>query len=187
MEICERSGDRGIASGYELRVLKWPGFNMNSIKFLAPRDSVLSRREELISQLKTMLPRGSLVHELRELVPFETDAFISYKQMPLAVVLPENTAQVAATMSFCYRNSIPVVPRGAGTSLCGGAIPQPDAIVVGLSKMNVVLDVDYENRAAVVQAGVTNLRISEHVGADGFFYAPDPSSQLACTIGGTLA
>ncbi|WP_134103207.1 FAD-linked oxidase C-terminal domain-containing protein [Neorhizobium sp. R1-B] len=159
---------------------------MNSIKFLPPRDSVLSRREEIISQLKAMLPRGSLVHEPRELVPFETDAFVSYKQMPLAVVLPENTAQVAAIMSFCYRNSIPVVPRGAGTSLCGGAIPQPDAIVVGLSKMNVVLDVDYENRAAVVQAGVTNLRISEHVGADGFFYAPDPSSQLACTIGGNI-
>ncbi len=159
---------------------------MNSIQFLPPRESVLNKRETIINDLGRLVPPNCLIHEQRELVPFETDAFVSYRQMPLAVVLPENTEQVAAIMSYCYQNSVPVVPRGAGTSLCGGAIPQLDAIIIGLSKMNVVLDVDYPNRAAVVQAGVTNLRISEHVGPDGFFYAPDPSSQLACTIGGNI-
>ncbi|MGG7582109.1 FAD-linked oxidase C-terminal domain-containing protein [Rhizobium sp. Nf11,1] len=159
---------------------------MDSIKFLPARDAVLNGRDAIISELRSLVPSGSLVHEMRELVPFETDAFVSYKQLPLAVVLPEDTAQVAAVLKFCHRNSIPVVPRGAGTSLCGGAIPQRDAVVICLSKMNAIIDVDYANRAAVVQAGVTNLGISERVGSDGFFYAPDPSSQLACTIGGNI-
>lgn len=154
------------------------GKDMNSIQFLPPRESVLNKRETIINDLGRLVPPNCLIHEQRELVPFETDAFVSYRQMPLAAVLPENTEQVAAIMSYCYQNSVPVVPRGAGTSLCGGAIPQLDAIIIGLSKINVVLDVDYPNRAAVVQAGVTNLRISEHVGPDGFFYAPTRARSL---------
>ena len=119
-------------------------------------------------------------------MPFETDAFVSYRPLPLAVALPETTAQVAAVLKYCHRYGIPVVPRGAGTSLSGGAIPQEDAVVLGLSKMSRILEVDYANRCAVVQAGVTNLSISDAVSADGYFYAPDPSSQLACTIGGNI-
>ena len=119
-------------------------------------------------------------------MPFDTDAFVSYRRMPLAVVLPETTAQVAAVLKYCNDNAISVVPRGAGTSLSGGAIPQEDAIVIGVSKMSRILEVDYANRAARVQAGVTNISISQAVDADGFFYAPDPSSQLACTIGGNI-
>jgi glycolate oxidase len=157
-----------------------------AIQFLSPKREILSRRAVIIDELEALLPPGSLIHEPRELVPFETDAFISYRRMPLAVVLPKTTDQVAAVMAYCHRNQIPVVPRGAGTSLSGGAIPQEDAIVLGLSRMTRILEIDYPDRCATVQAGVTNLSISEAVAADGFFYAPDPSSQLACTIGGNI-
>lgn len=159
---------------------------MDQIGFLEPRQAVLSRRREIVADLLDLLPRGCLVHEPRELVPFETDAFVSYRRVPLAVALPETTQQVAAVMKYCHRYGVPVVPRGAGTSLSGGAIPQEDAVVIGLSKMSRILEVDFANRAAVVQAGVTNLAISDAVSADGYFYAPDPSSQLACTIGGNI-
>ncbi|MGX5721282.1 FAD-linked oxidase C-terminal domain-containing protein [Shinella zoogloeoides] len=159
---------------------------MDQIGFLEPRPAVLSRRREIVADLLDLLPEGCLVHEPRELVPFETDAFVSYRRLPLAVALPETTQQVAAVLKYCHRYGVPVVPRGAGTSLAGGAIPQEDAVVVGLSKMAQILEVDYANRTATVQAGVTNLSISDAVSADGYFYAPDPSSQLACTIGGNI-
>ncbi|TNM66002.1 FAD-binding oxidoreductase [Aliirhizobium smilacinae] len=157
-----------------------------AIQFLLPRPEVLARRSIIIDDLCGLLPADCVIHEARELVPFETDAFVSYRRMPLAVVLPRTTSQVAAVMKYCHRNSIPVVPRGAGTSLSGGAIPQEDAVVLGLSRMARIIEIDYANRTATVQAGVTNLSISEAVGIDGFFYAPDPSSQLACTIGGNI-
>jgi glycolate oxidase len=157
-----------------------------AISFLPPRAEVLARRKEIVADLIDLLPPECLIHEARELVPFETDAFVSYRRVPLAVALPRSTTEVAAVMKYCHKYGIPVVPRGAGTSLSGGAIPQEDAVVLGLSKMNRILEIDFANRAAIVQAGVTNLSISESVSADGFFYAPDPSSQLACTIGGNI-
>ena len=157
-----------------------------TIGFLRPRQAVLDRRREIIADLADLLPEGCLISDERGLKPFETDAFLAYRRLPLAAVLPETTEQFAAVLKYCSRYGIPVVPRGAGTSLSGGAIPQEDAIVVGLSKMSRILDVDLFNRTATVEAGVTNLNISEAVGADGFFYAPDPSSQLACTIGGNI-
>ncbi len=157
-----------------------------SIQFLQPRAAVLSARDRIVSDLADLLPPDCLVHEPRELMPFETDAFVSYRRMPLAVALPKTTAQVAAVLKYCHRYGIPVVPRGAGTSLSGGAIPQEDAVVIGLSKMSSILELDFFNRTATVQAGVTNLSISEAAGPQGFFYAPDPSSQLACTIGGNI-
>lgn len=157
-----------------------------AIPFLAPRAEVLARRPQIVADLVDLLAPEGLIHEPRELVPFETDAFIAYRRVPLAVALPRSTAEVAAVMKYCHRYAIPVVPRGAGTSLSGGAIPQEDAVVLGLSKMNRILDIDLANRTMAVQAGVTNLSISDTVSADGFFYAPDPSSQLACTIGGNI-
>jgi glycolate oxidase len=157
-----------------------------AIKFLEPRSNVIARRSAIIADLVDLLPHECVVHEARELVPFETDAFVSYRRLPLAVVLPKTTEQVAAVMKYCNRYGIPVVARGAGTSLSGGAIPQEDAVVVGLSKMTRILEVDPANRTATVQAGVTNLSISDAVSPEGFFYAPDPSSQLACTIGGNI-
>ncbi|MDE2006146.1 MAG: FAD-binding protein, partial [Rhodospirillales bacterium] len=121
-----------------------------------------------------------------ELKPYETDGLSAYRQPPLAVVLPETTEQVAAVMRFLHGNGVRVVPRGAGTSLSGGALPLADAVVVGLMRMNRILEIDYDDRFAVVQAGVTNLGITGAVAPRGFFYAPDPSSQLACMIGGNV-
>lgn len=158
----------------------------DTIEFLPPKREVLSRRAQIVEALASLLPRERLVFEPFELVPFETDGFLAYRRRPLAVALPETTAQVAAVLKYCHDNGIPVVPRGAGTSLSGGAIPQEDAVVIGLSAMTKILELDYHNRTARVQAGVTNLSISDAVGAEGFFYAPDPSSQLACTIGGNI-
>jgi glycolate oxidase len=157
-----------------------------SLAFLPPDQKVLSRRDIIVGDLRDLLGAEGIVSDARELVPFETDGFIAVRRLPLAVALPRTTAEVAAVLKYCARYDIPVVPRGAGTSLSGGAIPQEDAVVIALTRMNRILDLDFPNRTATVQAGVTNLAISDAVSADGFFYAPDPSSQLACTIGGNI-
>lgn len=159
---------------------------MNEIAFLEPDPGIIARRGEIVDGLAALVTDECLIADARELVPFETDAFTAYRRVPLAVVLPDTTDEVAAVLKFCAERGVPVVPRGAGTSLAGGAIPQEDAVVIGVSRMNRILDVDHANRTATVQAGVTNLSISDHVAADGFFYAPDPSSQLACTIAGNI-
>jgi glycolate oxidase len=157
-----------------------------TLAFIKPDPAILARRATIVADLEDLIGKDGIVSDAFELVPFETDGFIACRNLPLAVALPRSTAEVAAVLKYCARYKIPVVPRGAGTSLSGGAIPQQDAVVVALTRMNRILDVDYANRAAVVQAGVTNLSISDAVSADGFFYAPDPSSQLACTIGGNI-
>ena len=159
---------------------------MSDIAFPEPDRSILVRRAEIADELSWLVPTDCLVTSERELAPFETDGFTAYRRVPLAVVLPETTAQLSKVMRYLAHEKIPVVPRGAGTSLSGGAIPQEDAVVVGVSKMNRILEIDLRNRFAHVQAGVTNLAISEAVDGAGFFYAPDPSSQLACTIGGNI-
>jgi glycolate oxidase len=147
----------------------------------------MARRDALIKGLSLLLGPEQLVTSEDERRAYETDAFTAYRRVPLAVVLPKTTEEVSSILAFCHQNGVPVVPRGAGTSLCGGAIPQEDAVVIGLSKLSRILEIDYPNRLAKVQAGVTNLAITNAVSAEGFFYAPDPSSQLACTIGGNIA
>lgn len=157
-----------------------------TLAFLPPDQTILDRRSTIVADLVDLLGSDAIVSAENELVPFETDGFIAVRNLPLAVALPKTTAEVAALLKYCARYSIPVVPRGAGTSLSGGAIPQPDAIVIALTRMNRIVEIDFANRVARVQAGVTNLSISDAVAAEGFFYAPDPSSQLACTIGGNI-
>ena len=157
-----------------------------TIPFPVPDQAILARRDEIIAGLAKCVAPDALITSEDERRPFETDALTAYRRIPLAVVLPSTTAEVSAVLRFCAQNGVKVVPRGAGTSLAGGAIPQEDAIVLGVSKMNSILDVDFENRVARVQAGVTNLAISQAVAYENFFYAPDPSSQLACTIGGNI-
>ena len=159
---------------------------MSAIAFPPPDPGILSRRDEIVAGLLAILPEECVVASEDERRAFETDALTAYRRLPLAVALPRTTQETAAVLRYCREAGVNVVPRGAGTSLSGGAIPQEDAVVVGLSKMNRILDVNYANRTARVQAGVTNLSISEAVAPDGFFYAPDPSSQLACTIGGNI-
>jgi glycolate oxidase len=157
-----------------------------SIAFPEPDQGILARREEILRGLARLLPHEGLISTQDERRAFETDALTAYRRLPLAVALPTSTEEVAAVMRFCQENGVKVVPRGAGTSLAGGAIPQEDAIVLGVAKMNRVVEIDFANRTARVQAGITNLAISQAVAHEGFFYAPDPSSQLACTIAGNI-
>ena len=152
-----------------------------------PKASVLARREEIIARLKALVGPSAVIGEPVRLRAYETDGLPSYRQLPLAVVLPDTTEQVAAVLRFCHAEGIRVVPRGAGTSLSGGALPLADSVVIGLMRMNRILAIDYADRLATVQAGVTNLAITGAVAKEGFFYAPDPSSQLACMIGGNIA
>src|SRR5690349_3358951 len=151
-----------------------------------PKADVLARRDTIVAALRGLLPAEAVIAEPLLLRPYETDGLSAYRQPPLAVVLPDSTEQVAAVMQYCHAEGIRVVPRGAGTSLSGGALPMADAVVVGLMKMNRILDIDYADRCATVQAGVTNIGITNAVQDKGFFYAPDPSSQLACMIGGNV-
>jgi len=160
---------------------------MAQIAFPRLDDGVLRRRDTILEGLAKILPRECLIADESGRLAFETDALTAYRRLPLAVALPRSTAEVARVLRFCRDEKVNVVPRGAGTSLSGGAIPQEDAIVVALTKMNRILEVNLADRFARVEAGVTNLAISEAVGPEGFFYAPDPSSQLACTIGGNVA
>lgn len=156
------------------------------IRLPAPKPDVMANRDAIVAGLRALLPEEGLIAETIRLKPYETDGLSAYRQPPLAVALPETTEQVAAVLRFCHRNGVRVVPRGAGTSLSGGALPMADAVVVGLMRMNRILDINYPDRCATVQAGVTNIGITNAVSADGFFYAPDPSSQLACMIGGNV-
>ena len=153
----------------------------------APKPDVLARRDEIVAGLAALLPETGLIAEPLRLKPYETDGLSAYRQVPLAVVLPETTEQVAAVLRFCHQNGVRVVPRGAGTSLSGGALPLEDGVVMGLMRMNRILDINYADRCATVQAGVTNIGITNAMADQGFFYAPDPSSQLACMIGGNVA
>ena len=156
------------------------------IRLPEPKATILARREEIVAALRAIVPGEGTISEPIRLKPYETDGLSAYRQPPLAVVLPTSTEQVAAVLRYCHRNGIRVVPRGAGTSLSGGALPLADAVVLGLMRMNRILEVDFEDRLAVVEAGVTNLGITKAVEGEGFFYAPDPSSQLACMIGGNV-
>ncbi|GJD98203.1 FAD-linked oxidase C-terminal domain-containing protein [Methylobacterium isbiliense] len=158
-----------------------------SIAFPSPDPDILARRDAIIAGLAPLVAPEALVTSEDERRAFETDGLTAYRKMPLAVVLPSTTEEVAAVMRYCHQQGVRVVPRGAGTSLAGGAIAQEDAVILGVAKMNQVLALDFANRTARVQAGITNLAISAAVAHEGFFYAPDPSSQLACTIAGNIA
>ena len=149
--------------------------------------SILNRKSEIVKKLSKLTNIENVLSEADELRPYETDALSVYTQTPLAVVLPENTEEVSEILKYCHSENIKVVPRGAGTGLSGGALPLQDAILLGLGKFNKILEIDYENKCVVTQPGVTNLGITHAVQHKGFYYAPDPSSQLACSIGGNVA
>jgi glycolate oxidase len=152
-----------------------------------PKAEVLRRREAIAADLRAIVPGEGVVTEPDGLRPFESDGLTAYRQTPMLVVLPERVDQVSRVLAYCQANGIRVVPRGSGTSLSGGALPLADAVLLVMSKFSRILEIDYENRAAVVQPGVTNLAITKAVSERGFYYAPDPSSQIACSIGGNVA
>ena len=152
-----------------------------------PDPTIMSRKPRIVRGLRQIVPGEGVIAEEDALSAYESDGLTAYRQRPLAVVLPSQTSEVAAILRFCLGEGIKVVPRGAGTSLSGGALPLADGIVLGLGKFNAILDIDYENRCVVAQPGVTNLSVTRAVEDRGFYYAPDPSSQIACTIGGNVA
>lgn len=160
---------------------------MTLVQLQEPNRETLSNRARILKDLAGMVDARGLIVDEDGRRAFETDALTAYRQMPLAAVLPTTTEQVSAVLAYCHKNNIRVVARGAGTSLAGGALPTSDSIVLGISRMNQVLDINYANRTVKVQAGITNIAITQAVAPEGFFYAPDPSSQLACTIAGNIA
>ncbi|OOY27497.1 FAD-binding oxidoreductase [Thioclava sp. L04-15] len=152
-----------------------------------PNDDLLARKPQIIARLREVLPADAVIDDPNETRAYECDALSAYRCQPLGVVLPRSTAEVASALKACHEMGVPVVPRGAGTSLAGGSMPQADSVVLGLARMNSVLETDYANRFIRVEAGRTNLSVTGAVESDGWFYAPDPSSQLACAISGNIA
>ncbi len=148
---------------------------------------LIAKKDEIARDLKKIIKSENVLSHEDETRPFETDGLSAYKQKPLIVVFPENTQEVSKILSYCNQNRIKVVPRGSGTGLSGGALPMADSILLCLGKFNKIIDIDYNNRCVVAQPGVTNLAITEAVEDKGFYYAPDPSSQIACSIGGNVA
>jgi glycolate oxidase len=151
-----------------------------------PDLAIVARREAIVEDLRRLIGPAGVIADEDGRRAYETDALTAYRRLPLAVALPGSSEEVSRVLRYCHQHGIKVVPRGAGTSLSGGALPAEDAVVVGVSRMSRVLEIDYMNRIARVETGITNLGISEAVKAQGFFYAPDPSSQLACTLAGNI-
>ncbi len=152
-----------------------------------PNRMILDRKAHIVARLQKVLPEDAVIHSDNEVRAYECDALTAYKCPPLAAVLPSSTEEVAAVLKICHEERVPVVPRGSGTSLAGGALPTADAVILGVARMNGVLETDYENRFIRVQTGRTNLSVTGAVEMEDFFYAPDPSSQLACAIAGNIA
>ena len=151
------------------------------------QQSILSSKNKIISDLSKILKNDNILSHEDEIRPYETDALAAYKQKPLLVVLPETVKQVSEILKYCNNNKVKVVPRGAGTGLSGGALPLADCVLLSMGKFNKILEVDYKNKCVVSQPCVTNLAITDAVRDNKFYYAPDPSSQLACSIGGNVA
>jgi len=152
-----------------------------------PNPAVLSQRARIVALLTEALGADAVISAPEELRAYECDALTAYACLPMAVVLPRSTEEVAVVMRICHAHRVPVVPRGAGTSLSGGALPTEDSVILGIARLNRVLEVDCPNRVIRVEAGITNLAVTAAVSGQGFFYAPDPSSQLACAIAGNIA
>jgi len=153
----------------------------------SPNPAILARKPAILARLRDVLPSDAVIDDETETRAYECDALTAYRCPPLAVVLPRTTEEVAAALKVCHDEGVPVVPRGSGTSLAGGALPTGDAVILGVSRLNRVIEADYANRFVHVQSGRTNLSVTGAVEDEGFFYAPDPSSQLACAIAGNIA
>ena len=161
---------------------------MTSLQMPKVQKSVISMREKIISEIeKIVKTKDRVLSHADQIRPYETDALTAYRQSPLLVVLPENVDEVSKILKYCNENKIKVVPRGAGTGLSGGSLPLADCVLISMGKFNKILEIDYTNKCVVAQPCVTNLAITHAVQNKGFYYAPDPSSQLACSIGGNVA
>src|SRR6201991_938379 len=153
----------------------------------AADQAILARRAEIVGALRAIVPGEGVIDSADELRAYESDGLTAYRQPPMVAVLPDTSEQVSKVLTYCHANNIKVVPRGSGTSLSGGALPLSDGVLLGLGKFKRIREIDFDNRAVVTEPGVTNLAISQAVAHAGFYYAPDPSSQIACSIGGNVA
>jgi glycolate oxidase len=160
---------------------------MSRIEMPVANRAVIARKAEIVAALEASIGATDVISDPAETIAYECDALTAYRCPPLAVVLPRSTQAVADALKICSRFAVPVIPRGSGTSLAGGALPTADSVVIGVSRLNSVLETNYPDRYIRVEAGMTNLAVSAAVEAEGFFYAPDPSSQLACAIAGNVA
>ncbi len=160
---------------------------MSTIAMPMPDEGIVLGKERIVRALTEALPSAAVISDPAETRAYECDALTAYRCPPLAVVLPRSTEEVSTALRICHAHGVPVVPRGAGTSLAGGALPTADSVIIGIARMNRILEIDYDNRLVRVQTGATNLSVTGAISDDGFFYAPDPSSQLACTIAGNIA
>ncbi|MDQ0317560.1 FAD-linked oxidase C-terminal domain-containing protein [Amorphus orientalis] len=160
---------------------------MTALAMPEPSRETLGRRSEIAADLRKIVPGEGVIVDDVEMRAYESDGLTAYRQTPLVVVLPETVDQVSRVLAYCYENDVKVVPRGAGTSLSGGALPLADAVLLSMTKFNRILEIDFEDRIVRAQPGVTNLGVTRAVEANGFYYAPDPSSQIACSIGGNVA
>src|ERR1700757_5197947 len=158
-----------------------------TIMMPAPDQAVLARRNAIVEALRAIVPGEGVIDSAAEMAPYESDGLMAYRQPPMVVVLPDTTEQVSKVLKYCFEQGIKVVPRGSGTSLSGGSLPLADAVLLGLGKFKRIREIDFDNRVVVTEPGVTNLAISQAVAHAGFYYAPDPSSQIACSIGGNVA
>src|SRR5438874_3506886 len=158
-----------------------------AIMMPASDQAVLDRRGAIVTALRTIVPGEGVIDSAAEMLPYESDGLMAYRQPPMVVVLPDTTEQVSQVLKYCFEQGIKVVPRGSGTSLSGGALPLADGVLLGLGKFKRIREIDFDNRVVVTEPGVTNLAISQAVAHAGFYYAPDPSSQIACSIGGNVA
>src|SRR5215469_3836218 len=149
--------------------------------------AIIARRAEIVAALRAIVPGEGVISSEPEMLPYESDGLMAYRQPPMVVVLPDNTEQVSQVLKYCHAQNLKVVPRGSGTSLSGGALPLADGVLLGLGKFKRIREIDFDNRVVVTEPGVTNLAISQAVAHAGFYYAPDPSSQIACSIGGNVA
>jgi len=157
------------------------------MKMPAPDAAILQRRAAIVGALRRIVPGEGVIASEAERRAYESDGLTAYRQLPMVVVLPSRVQEVSAVLRYCQEHGVKVVPRGAGTSLSGGALPLADGVLLGMAKFNRILDIDYDNRCVVAQPGVTNLAITQAVEKAGFYYAPDPSSQIACSVGGNVA
>jgi len=160
---------------------------MSSLQMPKIDNSIISNRDKIIMDIKKIVNPENVLSHIDEIKPYETDALAAYRQVPLLVVLPESVEEVSKVLKYCNKNKIKVVPRGAGTGLSGGSLPLADCVLLAMGKFNKILELDYQNRCVVTQPCVTNLAITNAVQDKGFYYAPDPSSQIACSIGGNVA
>src|SRR5689334_16861642 len=158
-----------------------------AIMMPAADEAVLARREAIVAALRAIVPGEGVIDTPAEMIPYESDGLTAYRQPPMVVVLPDTSEQVSQVLRYCSGEGIKVVPRGSGTSLSGGALPLADGVLLGLGKFKRIREIDFDNRVVVTEPGVTNLAISQAVAHAGYYYAPDPSSQIACSIGGNVA